>query len=57
MGDFNFHSNYNEQQIIYENGYADTFLDLNNGNEDWTMPGAKGFNPWRPDKVITPPSN
>jgi hypothetical protein len=53
MGDFNFDSTYEDQQIIIsEKGYSDIYLDLNNGVESPTMLKTKDHNPVRYDKII-----
>ena len=52
MGDFNFHSTWEEQKVITENNFDDVYLTLNHGKESFTMPDCGNFPPWRPDKII-----
>ena len=54
MGDFNFHSTWEEQAKITSNGYIDLYLEMNNGREDFSMLKTKQFSEWRPDKIIVP---
>lgn len=54
LGDFNFHSTWQDQQsVITDNNYTDVFLDVN-GSESFTMGKTLKYEGWRPDKVVIP---
>lgn len=54
LGDFNFHSTWQDQQsVITDNNYTDVFLDVN-GSESFTMGKTLKYDGWRPDKVVIP---
>ena len=54
LGDFNFHSTWEDQQsVITDNNYTDVFLDVN-GSESFTMGKTLKYEGWRPDKVVIP---